>query len=38
MMIFGVNTIFGPLEVKGPKNEIFSNFIKSTLSACWSYL
>jgi hypothetical protein len=28
----------GPLEVEGPKNEIFSKIGKSTLSAFWLYL
>ena len=28
----------GPLEVKRPKNEIFSKIGKSTLSGFWSYL
>jgi hypothetical protein len=33
----GVKHFFGPLEVEGPKNAIFLNIGKSTLSAFWSF-
>jgi hypothetical protein len=41
-LFWGLNKFLGPpggpLEVEGPKNEIFSKIGKSTLSAFWLYL